>query len=316
MWYPQYVRPIHGLRLSIAVLVVICIGSANVRAEASLATLADDCQTRLALRQDTDGEDLLTAKACPELITALRDSRWQEALFESTPDTLTIEQVRDLAILTERYATPIQSNPTLSRQSLDTILEALPERHIEERSAWDRIWDWLTAQFEAQTETDITTLLEKLTGWMDANWVLSIIQRGFGAAALVAVVIFIRELRRAGLFGKRNKPVDETSRRFSATLYDTTVVVPLKLQPAALLGAVVARLRGDALPPEAPSMTVKEIRQQVTSLTEPMQAQISGLAIGTQRIAYADWQPDDSQLRDLVIAGENLLQELSRKGST
>lgn len=316
MWYPQYVRSIHGLRLSIAVLCVICIAPANVRAEGSLATLADDCQNRLALQQDTHGEDLLTASACPELITALRDSRWREALFESTPDTLTIEQVRDLALLTERYATPIQSNPALSRQSLDTILEALPEKHIEERSAWDRIWDWLKAQFETRTETDLTTLLEKLTGWIDANWVLFFIQLGLGAAALVAVLIFIRELQRAGVFGKRNKPVDETSRRSAATLDDTTVVVPLKLQPAALLGAVVARLRGDALPSEAPSMTVNEIRQQVTSLTEPLQEQFSGLAIGTQRIAYADWQPDDSQLRDLVIAGETLLQELSRKGST
>ncbi len=315
-------RSIHGLTWSIAALWVICIWSANVRAETpltsltSLTSLADDCQTRLALQQDTDSEELLTASVCPEFITALRDSQWRDTLFETTPDTLTIEQVRDLAILTERYTAPAQANPALSRQSLDAILEALPEEHIEERSMWDRIWDWIKAQFEAQTQTDLSTLLSKFTGWIDADWVLFIIQLGFGAAAVAAVVIFIRELRRAGVFGKRNKPVDVADRRSAPRPDDTTVVVPLKLQPAALLGAVVARLRGDALPPEAPSMTVNEIRRQVTALTDPVQAQISSLATGTERIAYADWQPDDSQLRELVFAGETLLQELSRKGGT
>lgn len=243
-------------------------------------------------------------------------SEWQAAFFESAPDTLTIEQVQDLAILTERYATPVQSNPALSRQSLDTILENLPKQIVEEPSAWDRIWDWLKAQFEAQTQTDLATLLEKLTGWLDADWVLSIIQLVFGAAAIAAVVIFIRELRKAGVFGKRNKPADETHQRSVVTPHNTVAVLPLQLQPAALLAAVVARLRGDALPPEASSMTVNQIRQQVTALATPMQEPFSDLAAGSELIAYANWQPDDSQLRELVIAGETLLRDLSHKGAT
>jgi hypothetical protein len=324
VWFLQFVRTFHRRLLSIAARTIICIGSANVCAEdsltplvslATLATLADDCQSRLALNQDPEGEALLTASACPELITALRDSEWRGALFDTTPDTLTIEQVRDLAILTERYATPIQPNPGLSRQSLDTILDALPKQHIEEKSAWDRVWDWLKAQFEAQTNTDLSTLLEKLTGWINADWVLSIFQLGFAAATLAAVVIFIRELHKASVFGKRNKPVDESQQRSGATPDHTSTVLPLKRQPAALLGAVVTRLRGHALPPEAPSMTVNQIRQQVAALTEPMQEQISGLATGSELIAYADWQPDDSQLRELVITGETLLRELSRQGT-
>jgi len=281
-----------------------------------LTSLADDCQTRLALSQDTDGESLRTASACPEFIAALIGSEWQGALFESTPDTLTIEQVKDLAILTERYAKPVQSNPALSRQSLDAILEDLPKQLVEEPSAWDRIWDWLKTQFEAQTQTDLTTLLEKLSGWISADWVLSIIQLVFGAATIAAVVIFIRELRNSGVFGKRNKTVDETHRRSVVTPGITTAVLPLKRQPAALLGAIVARLRGDVLPPEAPSMTVHQIRQQVTALAVPMQEPFSGLAAASELIAYANWQPDDSQLRELVISGEALLRDISRKGAT
>ena len=312
-------RTFHRRLPSIAVWSALCIVSASVRADdslTSLASLADECQTRLALSQDSEGEALLTASACPELITALTESEWQEAFFDSTADTLTIEQVQDLAILTERYATPAKSNPALSRQSLDTILEDLPKQLVEEPSAWDRIWDWLKAQFEAQTKTDLSTLLEKLTGWINANWVLSIIQLVFGAATIAAVVIFIRELRKSGVFGKRNKRVDEIHQRSAVNPDNTTAVLPLKLHPAALLGAVVARLRGDALPPEAPSMTVNQIRQQVTSLATPMQEQFSRLAAGSELIAYANWQPDDSQLRELVITGETLLRDLSRTGTT
>lgn len=313
-------RSIHGLRLSIAVLCVICTLSPNVVADDPLANLADDCQALIALQkdsalqQDSKTEDVLVASACPQLAAALRDSKWRDTLIGTTPDTLTIEQVRDFVILTERYAAPAQSNPSLTRQSLDSILKELPTPRTEERSVWDRIWDWLKATFESQTETDLATLLERLTGWIKADWILSMIQLGFAGAAAAAVVIFVRELRRAGVFGKRNQPVDRTDQPSAAAPHDSVLAdVPPRSQPAFLLGVVVRRLQGSALPAQAPSMTIHEIRQQVISLAEPVQQQFLGLASGAERIAYADWQPDESQLGDLITTGENLLQSLSRK---
>lgn len=303
-----------GLHRAIMVFWVVCVGTASVRADDSLSAIADDCQTRLALQQEAEDENLLAASVCPRFAAQLRASPWQDTLVGTTPDTLTIEQVRELAILTERYATPAPSNPSLSRQSLTTILQELPKPQVEQRSAWERILDWLKAQFEAQTSSDLATLFEKLTGWIEAKWVLSIIQLGLCAAALVAVGVFVRELRRAGVFVRKKRPVYKSGSASAAHPMGDTNPVPLRLQPAALLSAVVARMHGDVLPSQALCMTVQEIRAQPISLPALAQQQFSGLATAAERIAYANWQPDDGQLRDLVRAGETLLQDLLTKG--
>ncbi len=309
-----------ALRLATAALSVTFVVAADVHADDSLASLADDCQNRLALqqalqqalKQESDGAELFSASVCPQFTSRLRESQWQDTLFGTTPDTLTIEQVREFSILTERYTVPSAGNPSLSRQSLVTILRELPQPEVEQRSAWQHIRDWLKEQFEAQSSTDLPTLIKTFTGWIEARWMLAFIQVALCAAALAAVFVFIRELRRAGVLGRPGRTIARSEGGAATTPANATHPVPLRLQPAVLLNAVVARLQGDVLPSRAFSMTVQEIQAQQASLPASAQQQLSKLASGTERIAYADWHPDDIQLRELVRSGETLLQDLSQ----
>src|SRR5690606_30123936 len=137
-------------------------------------------------------------------------------------------------------------------------------------------------------------------------------------AVIGALAFIFNELRVAGVLSRRTAPA---SRELAETPAKNATTGPADLdaaaladQPAILLRLLVAQLAARGILTTERSLTHRELVARAALPDAQSQTRFARVSQLAERVLYGHGAMDDGQVRDVVIAGRNLPQQLPGAG--
>lgn len=252
--------------------------------------------------------------ACPGLEAALRDAGVAANLPDGWRESLRPDALRDIATLEQRYLQPASQAP--DGGGLQAILEQLASEQIKPpQSWWDMAMAWLRSWFSTPEEGSgswLDALLERLGQWRDLITVMTYVL--LAVAVIGALAFIFNELRVAGVLSRRMPPA---SRGLAEAPWEDATAGPGDLdaaaladQPAILLRQLVAQLAARGILTTERSLTHRELVARARLPDTESQTRFARVSQLAERVLYGHGTMDDGQVRDVLIDGRHLLQQL------
>ena len=233
-------------------------------------------------------------------------------------ETLRPDALRDIATLEQRYLQRPSQAP--DGAGLDAILEQLTSEQIKpQQSWWDMAMAWLRSWFSTPAEGSGSWLDELLERLGQSRDLITLMTYVLLAVAVIGALAFIfNELRVAGVLSRRMPPA---SRRLADAPGEDATTGPgdfdtaaLADQPAILLRLLVAQLAARGILTTERSLTHRELVARAALPDAQSQTRFARVSQLAERVLYGHGAMDDGQVRDVVIDGRNLLQQLQAAG--
>ncbi|MEM8660343.1 MAG: hypothetical protein AAGF35_05615 [Pseudomonadota bacterium] len=247
------------------------------------------------------------APVCPELVEFLSDSGQSEILTKTNLDW-NIDDLNGLLALQNHYLarTP---RPALEQQTLQSVLDGLPQYNDQALSLWDRFKGWLR-ELLADSSGEMPAWLQNLSVPPTlSSWLLYGSTAAIIIIALVIIYIEVRNTRgRRPVAAERGRW--QTGRESGESGLSLTEIskLPLQERPGAILGVIARSLQQAKITSKSAALTPRDISIALRQHTGT--DQYAGLSVAAERATYGNWRPTDSDIAQLLDQGNNLLNFL------
>jgi hypothetical protein len=267
---------------------------------------------------DVSGLENLEA-ACPGLTEALQALGFDRTLPDDWRQHLDAHALRDLESLAERYTAPPPRVPGTA--SLAGILATLSKSEAPPSpSLWESFKAWFK-HWLADSDSALARWLNRAVQQWNlhtemSGTVLEIIGYLLGAAVVIAaLIVILRELRAAGVLGRRRATAATAAAGPDSDLRaddDPSSGRPAGDALSALLRELVACLSETGRLPEERVLTHRELVARSRFETEAQRAAFARVAAGAEALFYGPKDVGAVTDPGLLAEGRSLLEELSR----
>ncbi|MBM0103153.1 hypothetical protein JM946_00270 [Steroidobacter sp. S1-65] len=298
------------MRLSVAVLIFLCVPAAFAQSEAPARQVLQECAD--SIPPDVVGIEQIEA-ACPGVEQALDELGLTELMFQSQFELLKRDGLDALLALANRYEHPPE-RAAANVARLGPVLDSMrrPPTPEASKSWWERLKERLRQLFN-QSEAPPDSWLIR---WLDEHRMPELVRSIllYGAMAIVvalAVLIVVNEIRAARSGRRRKRAATTVAMQAHPVLTDNSEPIAPGEGPSALLKMLVATLIKTGRVHGGHALTHRELTRRARFDDSSQRESFQKLAQVAEREVFGGMAVANEELTEAIRAGRSLEEQLN-----